>query len=1139
MASTVTFNNLINFDDATRGLNAADSTDGPRITLNNGTFKTTQTTFDYFTDTPSVGDVITFSAPWKWKDIRFNVGTPMNGTPTFVWEYTTGGSAYTPLKVENGNALTKAGIQTVRFTPPTNWVGFATNPRPVYRIRVRLTDVTGVSEGGAQQTDKIQIGDLSYKQTGTASTADNVSTYDLATAYTILSATTPATGIVPIEMSTLYLGIADKLNIILANSTTLGAGDTVGLTGTDINGTAQAEVIDVSGGNGTYVSAKTWQNVTQIDCNGFTDGTIRVDQQHLRFMLKTGSNFVFIAYYRVGDGATTTVFTTSNEEWYFKQGFFPQVTGSGCTYTSGSYETSGKISAGRYGTCVRMEGITNSYFSMIYLFYGSATVTLNGATWIAGGGASDIFLSNNCTLTIQDCKFVGISLRCVTGSIVIRNLYTDAFDFQRWSPSSMSVTGLVVNGAVDATNARSGSTSTFISGLFENWTVLNNLDAGRYLKFINCNVVTTDLDARGSSAAGDGIYIQYYYNLTVKNSVGAVVSGAKVQIMNALGTSVCWQTTDGNGVITQQTLTNNFWTWASGTNGPWVAHTPHTVKIMDYTKQFYIFAKSVIAGSADTVPLQTDNFVSASFVTASAYTGIAIDWVNSKITVTSNHTIQELYDYCKAQNMADATKSLYSQPITTVDGATWTTGFDVVVDGCTLSGSGQILIISGKTFSFLNGGIATIRVTTGTMKLGVPGVIDTPMGDLTLDFVADGSYDLRATDITGDLSLTTSNGSIVTVLVAPSVTYTNLDAVNITVNESLAVTIAVNNIVAGSRIQIYDTGSGTELYNEIVAGTSWSDTFTYTSDINIRIRLMYVDGAGLAYYWYTTTTTITSAGFNVNVAQVENKIYETANIDGSLVTECSISGSIIRIYVDDPDNTTTAQRIYNWYQYYLFTEAGIRDQDGAYVSATDATHYIFDNSMRIINQDTANPLNITGANITPVSGPTTNIFDLTNGASIALNFNRVEGFSYSSGSGLSTEEHDALINQKVTIDTNLNAPVGSIPTNPYTGTPPSAAQIADAVLDEAGAGHTGLIPTNLDSKVSLVSKTADTDDTATRLRLVEKILRNKVITDPVAGKMTLYDDDGVSVLLEGDLFEDAEGLQTYRGQGSERRERLA
>lgn len=59
-----------------------------------------------------------------------------------------------------------------------------------------------------------------------------------------------------------------------------------------------------------------------------------------------------------------------------------------------------------------------------------------------------------------------------------------------------------------------------------------------------------------------------------------------------------------------------------------------------------------------------------------------------------------------------------------------------------------------------------------------------------------------------------------------------------------------------------------------------------------------------------------------------------------------------------------------------------------------------------------------------------------------------------------------------------------------------------------------------------------------RMARVEKLLRNKQITDPVTGKLTLFDDDDVTPLLEGDLYEDADGTQPYRGQGAERRERL-
>lgn len=64
-------------------------------------------------------------------------------------------------------------------------------------------------------------------------------------------------------------------------------------------------------------------------------------------------------------------------------------------------------------------------------------------------------------------------------------------------------------------------------------------------------------------------------------------------------------------------------------------------------------------------------------------------------------------------------------------------------------------------------------------------------------------------------------------------------------------------------------------------------------------------------------------------------------------------------------------------------------------------------------------------------------------------------------------------------------------------------------------------------------------ETHAMLALVLKLLRNKQITNPSTGRMTVFDDDGSTVLLEGNLFEDSAGTVPYRGQGAERRERLA
>jgi len=58
------------------------------------------------------------------------------------------------------------------------------------------------------------------------------------------------------------------------------------------------------------------------------------------------------------------------------------------------------------------------------------------------------------------------------------------------------------------------------------------------------------------------------------------------------------------------------------------------------------------------------------------------------------------------------------------------------------------------------------------------------------------------------------------------------------------------------------------------------------------------------------------------------------------------------------------------------------------------------------------------------------------------------------------------------------------------------------------------------------------------LALIQGIVQNKTVTDPSTGIMTVYKPDGVTPLYTAQLYEDAAGVQPYRGQGAERRERL-
>jgi hypothetical protein len=61
---------------------------------------------------------------------------------------------------------------------------------------------------------------------------------------------------------------------------------------------------------------------------------------------------------------------------------------------------------------------------------------------------------------------------------------------------------------------------------------------------------------------------------------------------------------------------------------------------------------------------------------------------------------------------------------------------------------------------------------------------------------------------------------------------------------------------------------------------------------------------------------------------------------------------------------------------------------------------------------------------------------------------------------------------------------------------------------------------------------------AVALRMVEALLRNRMVTDPATGVVTVYDENDVA-LATADLWEDAAGTAAYDGNGAERRDRFA
>lgn len=105
------------------------------------------------------------------------------------------------------------------------------------------------------------------------------------------------------------------------------------------------------------------------------------------------------------------------------------------------------------------------------------------------------------------------------------------------------------------------------------------------------------------------------------------------------------------------------------------------------------------------------------------------------------------------------------------------------------------------------------------------------------------------------------------------------------------------------------------------------------------------------------------------------------------------------------------------------------------------------------------------------------------------------------------------------------------PINPVAGCYVKYTASAAYAVTSIGAG--GATPEDISTAVR-ASLAAE----LTLVSTIAKIQKNKMVTDPASGTLTVYDDDGTTPLISGPIFEDAAGTQPYRGKGAERRERL-
>jgi hypothetical protein len=214
---------------------------------------------------------------------------------------------------------------------------------------------------------------------------------------------------------------------------------------------------------------------------------------------------------------------------------------------------------------------------------------------------------------------------------------------------------------------------------------------------------------------------------------------------------------------------------------------------------------------------------------------------------------------------------------------------------------------------------------------------------------------------------------------------------------------SVDNLLTGSRVQIYNEDTSTELFNATVAGTSTALSYLNGSTVSagdtVRIRV-----AQLGYLPQTLLAIATATGFAATANQQTDAIYVANGINGSTVTEFTPDYPNMQMDVSDPDGVTTVQRIYAWLRYTETTLNGI-DLWFDVVTPTDEVNYLIDSTKLNLKIDntTASPVTIGGGRIYRSDGST--IIASTSG-SIQMDPARVY---VAEGSALTPEESAQLM----------------------------------------------------------------------------------------------------------------------------------
>jgi len=306
----------------------------------------------------------------------------------------------------------------------------------------------------------------------------------------------------------------------------------------------------------------------------------------------------------------------------------------------------------------------------------------------------------------------------------------------------------------------------------------------------------------------------------------------------------------------------------------------------------------------------------------SGVTGVAVDYIAETVTLSASRSAVQVWSavqdsLCLLANLTQA------DPFSTTNGLSFVSDYTFVVTGTLTAGN----IIGNVTLSgALSSGVAITGNVAQATPTNLTGV--TINGNLTFNTNTPITVTLTNCTVTGTVSNTGS--AIVTI----TKVNTTLGTVGTNVVAQQFATISAPNLLAGSRVRVFNNTDSVELFNGVLASAGFSQSFLYTSNKTVTLTATYTSGA-TAKLGLSTTGIFTATGVSFLNSQSDDTVYNGYAINGSTVTGFTAD------YAQDDINLSmatnfTAANLYAWWIYNTTTENGIREFFGGITALDNA-----------------------------------------------------------------------------------------------------------------------------------------------------------------------------------------------------------